>query len=93
MFCFCSYRWIKNGNSFPLDADGLSHRVTRTPGEASIVLTNLRVEDKGTYQCIADNGNGTAFDHPIELKHSCNYTLLFCGINKSSDWILLQFVP
>ncbi|KFD61036.1 hypothetical protein M514_12098 [Trichuris suis] len=62
------YRWLKDGQ--PFDMNALSERLTQVPGEGSFVLSKLLREDEGNYQCIAENGNGSAYDKEIILRRT-----------------------
>ncbi|KRX49451.1 Neuroglian [Trichinella murrelli] len=63
-----SYRWLKDG--VPLNFEELNDRATSVPGEGTFILSKLRLEDEGIYQCIAENGNGSAYDREIVLRRT-----------------------
>lgn len=64
----CRYRWLKNGREF---ASSDTIRIAKIPGEGTIIISKLVAADAGNYQCIAENGNGTAVDRDIELRQTC----------------------
>ncbi|OUC49377.1 putative immunoglobulin domain protein [Trichinella nativa] len=66
-----SYRWLKDG--VPLNFEELNDRATSVPGEGTFILSKLRLEDEGIYQCIAENGNGSAYDREIVLRRTCKF--------------------
>ncbi len=74
---FFRYKWLKDGQT--LNLTDLSHRVVQIPGAGTFKLTKLRTSDEGKYECIAENGNGTAVDSPIHLKHACKLGFVIEG--------------
>ena len=62
------YRWEKDGRPFQLSE--YPDRIVQFPDEGTFELKKLQAEDEGKYQCIAWNGNGTAYDRPIHLKRT-----------------------
>ncbi|XP_025205717.1 neuroglian-like isoform X1 [Melanaphis sacchari] len=52
------YRWMKNGKNF--DWQAYDDRIAQQPGSGSLIVTRPRDEDRGQYQCFAENVWGIA---------------------------------
>ncbi len=75
--CVDRYRWLKDSRHFDVMAS--SDRIMQVPGEGTFVISQLRAEDEGVYQCFAENGNGTAVDREINFRKTCKF---ICSISR-----------
>ena len=60
-----TFTWTHNGTQLP-SPQGLG-------GTSILNVTNVQIEDAGTYTCMAINSQGTAISDPAQLQLACKY--------------------
>lgn len=63
---FFRYRWIKNGKNF--DWQAYDDRILQQPGRGTLVISSPRDEDRGQYQCFAENEWGIATSNSVFVR-------------------------
>ncbi|KAL3085546.1 hypothetical protein niasHT_037287 [Heterodera trifolii] len=62
------YKWLKDNATLPLEV--YASRILTNPDNGSLTFVHFEDIDEGDYQCLAFNGNGTAYSEKMRLQQA-----------------------
>uniref|UniRef100_A0A914H661 Ig-like domain-containing protein n=1 Tax=Globodera rostochiensis TaxID=31243 RepID=A0A914H661_GLORO len=62
------YKWLKDNATLPLEV--YTSRILSNPDNGSLTFVQFEDTDEGDYQCLALNGNGTAYSEKMRLQQA-----------------------